>query len=268
LAAEFGGEFPTDAAAIAALPGIGRSTANAIAAACFGARVAILDGNVKRLLCRCFGIEGFPGSAPIERRLWALAETLLPDTDVATYLQGQMDLGAMICTRGKPACPDCPLAERCVARSEQRTDSLPAVRPRAPVPQRRSQVLVLIDRGRVLLEQRPPSGIWGGLLSLPEVPEAGGPAAVAARLGCAVTTFTALPSLRHAFTHFRLTLSPLQAEVEPAPTLREPGLVWLPLDCIETAALPTPIRTILRRLAATAPAGLRRTSSRTVEHAR
>jgi A/G-specific adenine glycosylase len=266
VVAEHGGEFPASAAAIAEMPGIGRSTANAIAAACFGARVPILDGNVKRLLCRCFGIEGFPGSGPVERRLWELAEDLLPADDIGTYLQGQMDLGAMVCTRHKPRCASCPLADSCIARTEDRTDSLPEARPRAPLPQRHAEVLVLIDGGRVLLEQRPPSGIWGGLLSLPELAKGADPHAAAARLGCAAAGFAALPPLRHAFTHFRLTLAPLLAEVEAASVVREPGHVWLPLADLEAAALPTPIRAILRHVASSAPTPSRRTAQ-AVQHA-
>ena len=110
LVADHGGAFPATAEAIATLPGIGRSTAAAIAAFAFGERTAILDGNVKRVLCRAFGIDGFPGQAAVERKLWALAEALLPHADVATYIQAQMDLGATLCTRGTPHCTRCPLA--------------------------------------------------------------------------------------------------------------------------------------------------------------
>jgi len=248
-----GGRFPTAATVIAELPGVGRSTANAIAAFCYGERVAILDGNVKRLLCRHFAIEGYRGSAAVERELWQLAESLLPQRDVAVYLQGQMDLGAAVCTRSRPRCGECPVAATCLARAQDSVGRLPAPRPRAELPRRRSEVLVLRQRDRVLLELRPPSGIWGGLLALPQLAAATDPRQAALRLGCSATgAFRELPILRHDFTHFRLELAPLLAEVEAVPTAAEPGLRWLALGDIEDAALPTPVRTILRRLAAAA----------------
>ena len=159
--AEHGGVFPRDPAAIAQLPGIGRSTANSIATFCFGAHAPILDGNVKRVLCRAFGIEGFPGSGAVEKRLWALAEELMPARQGAIYNQAQMDLGATLCTRSRPRCEDCPLAGLCVARSTGRTTELPEAKPRRAIPQRHATLLVLLDGKRVLLETRPPSGIWG-----------------------------------------------------------------------------------------------------------
>ncbi len=164
--ADHAGRFPPDPAALAELPGIGRSTANAIAAFCFSARVPILDGNVKRLLCRVLGIEGFPGSPAIESRLWQDAATLLPAHDVATYIQAQMDMGATICTRSKPNCLACPVAELCLARKQNRVGELPTPRQKKVLPERSVSLLVLHSEGRVLLEMRPPAGIWGGLLSL------------------------------------------------------------------------------------------------------
>jgi A/G-specific adenine glycosylase len=243
-----GGEFPRGGASIAELPGIGRSTANAIAAFCFGERAPILDGNVKRVLCRSFGVDGYPGEAAVERALWQLAEQLLPSSDIAIYLQGQMDLGATVCTRSKPRCDACPVADSCVAHAEGCTGDLPAARPRAAVPQRHSSVLVLLADDRVLLERRPPQGIWGGLLSLPELPAGTDPAAAARQLNCVATAFRPLPQLQHTFTHFRLTLTPLLAEVDSLPAAQEPLRQWLPLQEIEDAALPTPIRRILRQL--------------------
>ncbi|MCH2221614.1 MAG: A/G-specific adenine glycosylase, partial [Dechloromonas sp.] len=116
VATHFGGKFPANANELAELPGIGRSTAAAVAAFAFGQRAAILDGNVKRVLCRQFGIDGFPGQAAIHRKLWDLAESLLPEGDIERYTQGLMDLGATLCTRSRPRCDDCPVAAGCVAR--------------------------------------------------------------------------------------------------------------------------------------------------------
>ncbi|RTL57052.1 MAG: A/G-specific adenine glycosylase [Rhodocyclaceae bacterium] len=245
---QHGGCFPQDPAVIAELPGIGRSTANAIAAFCFKARVPILDGNVKRVLARCFGVEGFPGTPAVEKKMWGLAETLLPGKQVDTYIQAQMDLGATVCVRSKPRCTACPLAEICVARREDRQAELPTAKPKKKVPQRSARFLVIVDKaGRVLLEQRPASGIWGGLLSLPELAEGESSEGKAlTSYGLAVDRWETLPALNHAFTHFKLELVPLLGRVEKfPPRTAEPGLHHLPINDLESAALPAPIRRLL-----------------------
>ena len=144
-----GGAFPRSAAALAQLPGIGRSTAAAIAAFCFDERVPILDGNVKRVLARHFGIDGFPGSAQVERRMWTMATGLLPahGRDMPAYTQAIMDLGATVCTRKAPRCGDCPLRASCVARRDGRVDALPSARPPRRVVQRVAHWLVLLRDG-------------------------------------------------------------------------------------------------------------------------
>ncbi|MEW6512827.1 MAG: A/G-specific adenine glycosylase [Pseudomonadota bacterium] len=241
-----GGKFPRDPAAIAALPGIGRSTANAIAVFCFGARAPILDGNVKRLLCRFLGIEGFPGTAAIESRLWQDGTTLLPQRNVATYIQAQMDLGATICTRSRPRCAACPVIDLCVAHHDGRTDDLPTPRPKRAVPQREVTLLVLRKGRRIALEQRPPAGIWGGLLSLPELPEGGDAASYCEqRLGIRLGAVLPAPTFAHGFTHFRLQIRPLVCEVAGTVQLAEPGLRWLDQAELAQAALPAPIRKLL-----------------------
>jgi len=250
--AAHGGEFPRDPDAIAALPGIGRSTANAIAVFCFGARRAILDGNVKRVLCRAFGVDGFPGTPTVERELWSLAERLLPRRDAATYIQAQMDLGATLCTRTQPAClgaaSSCPLSRTCVAYRQGRVADLPQPRPRKSLPQREVRVLLVHQGNRVLLERRAPSGIWGGLLSLPEVPIEFDPLAFAAQaLGLDVQHLDALPALHHSFTHFRLTLLPLAGAAKRLPRAAEAAShSWLKREDIDAAGLPTPVRRILK----------------------
>ena len=241
-----GGRFPEDPQAIAELPGIGHSTANSIATFCFGAHEPILDGNVKRVLCRAFGIEGFPGSGAVEKQLWALARELMPSRHGATYNQAQMDLGASVCTRSKPRCEACPLADICVARAGGRTADLPEARPRKVIPQRNATLLVLLDGKRVLLETRPPAGVWGGLLSLPELPDGDDARQCSeTRFACRVSTVTTVPALDHAFSHFRLHISPLLLQVVPDSAAMEPGLQWLDLADTATAALPAPIRRIL-----------------------
>ena len=247
LMQDHGGRFPEAPEALAALPGIGRSTANAIAAFCFGARVAILDGNVKRVLCRHFGVEGYPGQAAVDQQLWRLAESLLPERDVASYIQAQMDLGASLCSRNQPDCQRCPLSATCVARAQGSAGRLPQRKPGRILPERQTRVLLLTHSERVLLIARPPAGIWGGLLSLPELPDGADPQRYAAdQLGCAVTRFEEMRPLRHSFTHFRLTLLPLAGPAQRLPRVAEPaGENWLNRTAIASAALPAPIRKLL-----------------------
>ena len=241
LLAEHGGRFPGEAAAIAELPGIGRSTAAAIAAFAFGRRGAILDGNVKRVLTRVFGIEGFPGKPAVERELWALAESLLPADDIEAYTQGIMDLGATLCTRSRPDCAACPMRGICVAERDGRQAALPTAKPARAVPQKEAHYCLFTDGKRVLLERRPPQGIWGGLLALPE----GEPEILAARLGLKLLQQETMSPLQHAFTHFRLTLRATRCRVEPSPVCAEKAHVWLPLQDAADAGLPAPMKKLL-----------------------
>ncbi len=239
--------FPKSATQLATLPGIGRSTAAAIAAFAFGERAAILDGNVKRVLCRYFAIDGFPGSAAVERELWELAERLLPAAGIEAYTQGLMDLGASLCTRSRPRCADCPVAATCQAQLSGRQGELPTARPRPKLPERRTAFALISDGRHLLLERRPPSGLWGGLL----VPPEGDAATVATRFGLTVASQRALAPLRHSFTHFRLTLEPVLYLVKPPPMVNEPGVHWIALERAAEAGVPTPIRKLIGQLAAT-----------------
>jgi A/G-specific adenine glycosylase len=248
IVAEHGGQFPRGIEAILALPGIGRSTAAAIAAFAFDERRAILDGNVKRVLARVFGIEGWPGEKSVENRLWALAESLLPEQDIRAYTQGLMDLGATVCTRGRPQCESCPFADDCIANIQARQRELPAARPKKSLPEKSTAMLVLLNAGEVLLEKRPNSGIWGGLWSLPEFPEQDDPQAAASRLGYQAVLTGELPGFNHTFTHFRLFIQPWRLQVNRPQSAAEPGRIWLSLDDLDGAALPTPVRRILAGL--------------------
>ena len=251
---DHGGVFPRSAEQILTLPGVGRSTAAAIAAFSSGERGPILDGNVKRVLCRVFGIEGFPGEKAVESRLWALAESLLPQDGIGSYIQAQMDLGATICTRGKPACTRCPLTEECIARLSNRVSSLPTPRPKKHIPRRSVRMAVIVDRGAVLLERRPPAGIWGGLLSLPEVPEHETEVGnwVRDQLGINAGQGVLLPPLTHTFTHFVLDIQPWRFELATRSVAAEESgrTQWLPLAETPDAALPAPVRSILTQMAA------------------
>lgn len=276
---QYNGVFPEAPEIIAELPGIGRSTANAIAVVCFGARVPILDGNVKRVLCRTFGIEGIPGTAALESRLWQYAEELLPKRlpkrspkrdlakNMATYIQAQMDLGATLCTRSRPQCPVCPLEDICVARATGRTAELPQKKLRRLKPDRHVTLLVLVHEHHVLLETRPPIGIWGGLRSLPELPpEENAAAYVEKKFGARMLAVSPAPSRNgllnpildktflHVFTHFRLHITPLLCHVSLRSSAMEAGFFWLDLTALDTAALPAPVRRILEKLSLPQPA--------------
>jgi A/G-specific adenine glycosylase len=246
IATVHGGFFPKTEEQLVELAGIGRSTAAAIAAFAFGQRAAILDGNVKRVLCRQFGIEGFPGSAIVERKLWALAVELLPDKDIEAYTQGLMDLGSTCCTRRKPQCAKCPVSAGCIALRDERQNELPEPKPRATIPHRSATFALIFDGQRLLLERRPPTGIWGGLL----VPPEGDIDQTLTRLGLCSHSREVLPELKHAFTHYRLTLQPVLCRVVPQAAVSENSLIWIDLSAAAKAGVPTPIAKLIRQITA------------------
>jgi A/G-specific adenine glycosylase len=250
IVAEHGGRFPETPGALMALPGIGRSTAAAIFVFAFGGRAAILDGNVKRVLARLRGIEGYPGDPAVAARLWRDAEALLPGNNLVAYTQGLMDLGATVCTRRKPRCNECPANTLCAALASDRVSALPTPKPRKALPQRRTMMLVLQRAGEILLEKRPPAGIWGGLWCFPEEEADADPvAACLRRYGAKVTPGMMLPVVAHGFTHFRLDILPQTAMIKSWPQrAEEPGCLWIsPEDALQ-AALPAPVRGIVERL--------------------
>jgi A/G-specific adenine glycosylase len=251
IAAAHGGVFPRDFDSVLTLPGVGRSTAAAICVFAYGARHAILDGNVKRVFARCFGVAGYPGDAAVADRLWQHADRLTPAKNIEAYTQGLMDLGAGVCTRTKPRCEACPLAGCCVAHRQNAVAKYPAPRPRKALPKRRTRMLVMLHAGQVLLEKRPSSGIWGGLWSLPELADADSIEAVCrTRYGVTPAVCTALPVVAHGFTHFLLDIEPLRVAVKKLDMRAAgPGTMWLSLADASGAALPAPVRRILAALA-------------------
>lgn len=256
---EYGGLFPQQPALLAELPGIGRSTAAAIAAFSFGTRAAILDGNVKRVFTRVFGIEGVPSTKLIEDDLWLRAESLLPSGSekIQRYTQGLMDLGATLCTRTKPRCTECPLPKGCVALATNRVAELPTKKIKKAIPTKQVIMVVLLsnqesnqkNKQHVLLEKRPATGIWGGLFSLPELEFEAQPEQAlkqAARDFGELDSITSLEKITHVFSHFKLEISPYQCRLKRRfDSVSEDTHVWYALDQCENAPLPAPIKKLL-----------------------
>lgn len=240
-----GGRFPDNAADLAKLPGIGRSTAAAIAAICFNERAAILDGNVRRVLCRHQLIDT-PADAARERQLWALAESLLPEAcDMPAYTQGLMDMGATLCTRRRPACDACPLGSDCIAKQHGCSEALPRPAERRQRPIRHGQWLLIESEAHVLLRKNPSRGLWGGLHTLPEAPD-GWDAWLTACGWPKAQPAEALPPFQHDFTHFRLQVTPWRLHLlhRPPPP---PQHRWLARGALTGVALPAPVKQLLER---------------------
>lgn len=247
---QHGGDLPRDLDALVALPGIGRSTAGAILSQAWNDPAPILDGNVKRVLCRVFGIVGWPGLPAVEKRLWTIAERLLPQTRLADWTQAQMDFGATLCTRANPACAICPLQDVCVARREGRIAELPAPKPGKALPRREAQMLIVEDAaGRVLLHRRPPTGVWASLWSLPqhEDPEAS-QAWFERHLDGDFASARALPALDHGFSHYHLRIHPLLIAVNGmrAAVNDNENLRWANRAELVAIGLPAPVRKLLQ----------------------
>lgn len=262
-----GGDLPRDFDALHALPGIGRSTAGAILSQAWNDPFAILDGNVKRVLSRYHGIDGFPGLPVIEKQLWAIAEAhvaKVPAGRMADYTQAQMDLGASVCSRAKPACVICPLQDTCVARREGRTAELPTPKPSKTLPEREAVALLLRDaQQRVLLQKRPDTGIWAQLWTLPQA-EAGSDLQdwFDAHVDGSLEDAEELPVLQHTFSHYRLHLQVLSRKVRGL-RVEEPTLRWVANDELPALGLPAPIRKLLDGATIRTP---KRTSKKSRNH--
>ena len=249
---DHGGELPRDMQGLCALPGIGRSTAGAILAQAHGLQFAILDGNVRRTLCRYFGVAGWPGTPAVEARLWQLAEAQLPGARMADYTQAIMDFGATLCTRSAPACVLCPLQDQCVALREGRIDQLPESRPGKPLPQRRTVMLILRSAGNcVLLARRPPAGVWSGMWSLPEVDDHDAARDfITTHGGVDFAANTPLDMIEHTFSHYRLHIAPLLwSDAAVATRISDnPDHRWVCLADLDQVGLPAPVRKLLLTL--------------------
>lgn len=251
ISRELGGEFPQTVEEMEQLPGIGRSTAGAIVSISTGRRAAILDGNVKRVLARFYAVEGWPGTPSVMKELWAYAEHNTPHRRVGDYTQAMMDLGATLCTRSKPSCLLCPLQQGCEARALNLTDRLPSPRPKKVLPVKQTLMLLIRnEEGEILLQQRPPSGIWGGLWSLPEVADLrDAPATLGITLDDAATQV--LEPLRHTFSHYHLDITPARVALkDPTNSVMEgPPALWYNVDQPANIGLAAPVKRLLERYA-------------------
>ena len=239
------GTLPKTPEALVRLPGIGESTANAIYSQAYDQPAVVLDGNVKRVLSRYFAVEGWPGKSSTHKELWNKAEKLLPTSRGADYTQAIMDLGATLCTRTKPACEQCPVSDDCKAFKTDTVTQFPARRPTLKITRKTFQMMILTDgNGSVLLERRPPAGIWGGLWSLP-ADDNGLP--IQQRPGISGIDLRALPYLKHQLTHIEMTIQPLIAHTEPAATGVECSSEqrWFKKQEWPELGLPKPVRHLL-----------------------
>ena len=229
---------------------MGRYIAGAVASIAFGEVVPAVDGNVKRVLARYCGISGFPSEKKVNEQLWQQAEALLPERDVACYTQALMDMGATICTRTRPKCDQCPVQADCAAHQTQRVNELPTPRSRKAVPEKRAQFLLLLHGNDILLEKRISTGIWGGLWCPPQLDEQPGSIADYMRHhGMTADKPVALPEFTHTFTHFKLHITPVLLRVPQKPVqLQQLYNTWLDVEKTLQAAIPTPVRKMLKEL--------------------
>jgi len=248
---EYAGLFPLEFDQVLALPGIGRSTAGAILSLGAGQRHAILDGNVKRILARYFAVEGWPGHSQTQKKLWQLAERYTPDQRVADYNQAMMDLGSLVCSRSRPQCQKCPLEKTCQAHAQGRETGYPAPKPRKTVPVRSTCMLILKNEaGEIILERRPPSGIWGGLWSLPECPsETQAVQWCSEKLGVTVQSISSWSTRRHTFTHFHLDITPLEIQAVQKDVVMEAGTrLWYNPAHPDVCGLAAPVARLIKEI--------------------
>jgi len=252
ICAQHGGALPRSFAALAALPGVGRSTAGAILALAHNERFPILDGNARRVLARYFGIAGGVAESATLKKLWQLAEEQTPVAGVAGYTQAIMDLGATVCVRRRPLCQQCPLEADCSARRSNRQHEIPAPRRAGTRPRRRVYMVVALqESGEVLLERRPEHGVWGGLWCLPQFASASAAGAfIRDALQADGAAAQRLAALQHGFTHFDLTITPLLVRCAAAAgATQEPGTLWYNIRTPARIGLPAPITALLGTLA-------------------
>lgn len=246
---QYQGQFPTTSAELATLPGIGPSTAAAIASFAYGERAPIMDGNVKRVFCRYFGVYGLTHLRVTENKLWDLAHQVLAaaptQINMSAYTQGQMDLGSQVCGRGQPNCAACPLQTGCYALQHQVQTELPTPKPRKKQDERHCHMLIWQQGDQVLVEQRPDSGIWGGLITLPQFDDQQQITQFMQQQQITLESAHKMAGLTHVFSHFKLHIEPWWVQSPLALQEPKPHQHWLALQDIDQAALPAPVFKLL-----------------------
>ena len=248
------GKFPSTVDSLSALPGIGRSTAGAICAIAFKRRAAILDGNVKRVLARFSATDGWPGKADVMQRLWTLAEKYTPEARIADYTQAMMDLGATVCTRSNPKCTECPLNIHCRAYKDDSAHQFPGKKPKKALPVKEKIMLLIRNvQGEILLQQNPPTGLWGGLWVLPMVDSPSEIDAMCSTFGLSIKHKIPLQPRRHTFSHFHLDYQPIEIDAyndgHQSKIQESAGQVWYNLANPLLLGLPAPIKALLGDIA-------------------
>lgn len=251
---QLGGKFPSTVDSLSALPGIGRSTAGAICAIAFKRRAAILDGNVKRVLARFSATDGWPGKAEVMQRLWALTEKYTPEARIADYTQAMMDLGATVCTRSNPKCTECPLNAHCRAYKADSVHQFPGKKPKKALPVKEKIMLLIRNvQGEILLQQNPPTGLWGGLWVLPMVDSLFEIDAMCSTFGLSIKHKIPLQPRRHTFSHFHLDYQPIEIDAyndgHQSKIQESAGHVWYNLANPLLLGLPAPIKALLGDIA-------------------
>lgn len=236
------GKFPSELDDLQNLPGIGPSTAAAIASLAFERPTAILDGNVKRVLSRYFRIAGT--NRLYEKQLWELAQACMSTTECRAYTQAIMDLGALCCTSNQPTCTICPLKDHCLAFHANVVQNYPEKKPKKIRPTRKEQFLLFhTTNNHIYLEQRPPNGIWGGLWCLPSVSEEIDiPTHVASQIDLEIESIQPLMTYKHSFTHFHLHITAYKIQ-----TLLQSSMsgTWFPPETIKELGLAKPVKDMI-----------------------
>lgn len=244
----YDGQFPSELEQLQALPGIGPSTAAAIASIAFNKPTAILDGNVKRVLARHFAVEGWPGNGKVERKLWEHSHALMPKDRCRDYTQAMMDLGATLCTRSRPQCDNCPINSHCIAFAQGNPQDYPGKKPKKVIPTKPVDMLILTRESQyVLLEKRPDSGIWSGLWSLPEADDKEGIITLGInRFGCTLKT-QSFAKLKHTFSHYHLEIHAHTAQLDSSaqPVMDSSHQIWYNLNQPQSIGLAAPIKKLL-----------------------
>jgi A/G-specific adenine glycosylase len=254
IVAQHGGEFPTTFEEIHALPGIGRSTAGAVLSLALGQHYPILDGNVKRVLARCYAVEGWPGKKEVENRLWEISENVTPAKGVGQFNQAMMDLGAMVCTRSKPKCELCPLSLGCIAYAHHSWAKYPGKKPKQTLPEKTAYFLLLQHGERAWLEQRPAIGLWGGLFCFPQFSEREEMELWLQQRGLKNNRREQLTAFRHTFSHFHLDIVPIWLEMDAAGSSMDEGAgLWYNLAQPPSVGLAAPVDRLLQQLAKQSP---------------